>query len=97
MATSGRMDNAVKNAQEFVRLMPGNAEVPTARNLMGRALALQGKYEPAAEQFKLLAYARPNDPGPHVSMGDVRLRQRRFRSIASYVAALRMRPAIPTS
>jgi len=96
MATSGRMDDAVKHAQEFIRLMPSNAEVPTARDLMGRALALQGKYEPAAEQFNLLAYARPNDPGPLISMGDVRLRQRRLpESIASYVAALKMRPGDP--
>ena len=96
MATSGRMDDAVKYAQEFIRLMPSNAEVPTARDLMGRALALQGKYEPAAEQFNLLAYARPNDPGPLVSMGDARLRQRRLHeSIASYQAALRLRPGDP--
>jgi len=96
LATSGRMDDAVTHAQEFIRLMPGNAEVPTARDLMGRALALQGKYEPAAEQFNLLAYARPNDPAPLVSMGDVRLRQRRLpESIASYESALRMRPGDP--
>lgn len=96
MATSGRMDDAVKYAEEFIRLLPGNAEVPTARDLMGRALALQGKLEPAAQQFNLLAYARPNDPGPLVSMGDVRLRQRRLpESISSYQAALRLRPGDP--
>ena len=96
MATSGRMDDAVKYAEEFIRLMPSNAEVPTARDLMGRALALQGKYEPAAQQFNLLAYARPGDPGPLVSMGDVRLRQRRLpESIASYESALRLRPGDP--
>jgi len=96
MATSGRMDDAVKYAEEFIRLLPGNAEVPTARDLMGRALALQGKLEPAAQQFSLLAYARPNDPGPLVSMGDVRLRQRRLpESVSSYEAALRLRPGDP--
>ena len=96
MATSGRMDDAVKYAEEFIRLLPSNAEVPTARDLMGRALALQGKLEPAAQQFNLLAYARPNDPGPLVSMGDVRLRQRRLpESISSYQAALRLRPGDP--
>jgi len=96
MATSGRMDDAVRYAQEFIRLMPSHAEVPTARDLMGRALALQGKLETAAEQFNLLAYARPNDPGPMVSMGDVRLRQRRLpESIASYENALRLRPGDP--
>lgn len=96
MATSGRMDDAVKHAQEFIRLMPSSAEVPTARDLMGRALALRGRYEEAAEQFNLLAYARPNDPGPLVSMGDVRMRQRRLdESIRSYESALRLRPGDP--
>jgi protein O-mannosyl-transferase len=96
MATSGRMDDAVKYAQEFIRLQPGHAEIPTARDLMGRSLALQGKYELAAEQFNLLAYERPNDPAPRVSMGDVLLRQRRLaESIASYETALRLRPGDP--
>ena len=63
MVASGRMADAVKHAAEFIRLMPSNAEVPAARDLMGRALTLQGQYEPAAQQFNLLAYARPNDPG----------------------------------
>jgi hypothetical protein len=30
MATSGRLADAVKEAQEFIRLLPDNAEVPTA-------------------------------------------------------------------
>jgi protein O-mannosyl-transferase len=96
LATSGRLADAVKEAQEFIRLLPGNAEVPTARDLMGRALALQGQYEPAVEQFNLLTHARPNDPGPYVSIGDARLRQRRVaESIASYESALRLRPGDP--
>jgi Flp pilus assembly protein TadD len=96
MATSGRMPEAVKEAEEFIRLLPGNAEVPTARDLMGRALALQGLYEPAVEQFTLLTHARPTDPGPYVSIGDARLRQRRAaEAIASYESALRLRPGDP--
>jgi tetratricopeptide (TPR) repeat protein len=96
MATSGRLADAVKEAQEFIRLLPGNAEVPTARDLMGRALALQGQYDPAVEQFTLLTHARPKDPGPYVSIGDSRLRQRRVEeAIASYESALRLRPGDP--
>src|ERR1051325_6405608 len=63
---------------------------------MGRALALQGQYEPAIEQFNLITHARPNDPAPYVSIGDARLRQRRVdEAIASYESALRRRPGDP--
>jgi Flp pilus assembly protein TadD len=96
MATSGRLADAVTEAREFIRLLPTNGEVPTARDLMGRALALQGLYEPAVEEFTLLTHARPNDPGPYVSIGDARLRQRRVDdAIASYQSALRLRPGDP--
>jgi Flp pilus assembly protein TadD len=96
MATSGRLADAVKEAREFIRLLPDNGEVPTARDLMGRALALQGLYEPAVEEFTLLTHARPTDPGPYVSIGDARLRQRRLEeAIASYESALRLRPGDP--
>ncbi len=96
MASSGRMDDAVKEAREFIRLVPESPAVNAARDLMGRALALQGQYEPAAEQFLLLQKAQPGQPGPLVSLGDVRLRQRRLsESIGSYEAALRLRPGDP--
>jgi protein O-mannosyl-transferase len=96
MATSGRLPDAVTQAAEFIRLLPDNAEVPTARDLMGRALALQGLYEPAVEQFTLLTHARPTDPAPYVSIGDARLRQRRIpEAIASYESALRLKPGDP--
>jgi Flp pilus assembly protein TadD len=96
MATSGRLADAASEAREFIRLAPDSPEVPTARDLMGRALALQGQYDAAVEQFILLARARPNDPAPLVSTGDARLRQRRVTdAIASYEAALRLRPGDP--
>jgi len=96
MAASGRLGDAVKEAQEFIRLLPDNAEVPTARDLMGRALALQGQYDVAVEQFNLLTHARPDDAGPYVSIGDARLRQGRVdEAIASYESALRRHPNDP--
>ena len=96
LATTGRMSDAVIQAQEFIRLLPDNAEVPTARDLMGRAYALQGLYEPAVEQFTMLTHARPNDAGPYISIGDARLRQRRVdEAIASYDSALKRKPGDP--
>jgi Flp pilus assembly protein TadD len=96
LATTGRMADAVVQAQEFIRLLPDNAEVPTARDLMGRAYALQGLYEPAVEQFTMLTHARPNDAGPYISLGDAQLRQRRVdEAIASYDSALKRKPGDP--
>ena len=96
MATSGRLADAVREAREFIRLLPTNSQVPVARDLAGRALALQGLYEPAVEEFTLLTHARPTDPAPYVSIGDARLRQRRVgEAIASYESALRLRPGDP--
>lgn len=96
LATTGRMADAVVQAQEFIRLLPDNAEVPTARDLMGRAYALQGLYEPAVEQFTMLTHARPTDPGPYISLGDAQLRQRRVdEAIASYDSALKRKPGDP--
>jgi Flp pilus assembly protein TadD len=96
MAASGRLADAVTQAREFIRLLPDNSEVPTARDLIGRALALQGLYEPAVEEFTLLTHARPNDPAPYVSIGDARLRQRRLdEAIASYQSALKLKPGDP--
>jgi superkiller protein 3 len=90
------MADAVVQAQEFIRLLPGNAEVPTARDLMGRAYALQGLYEPAVEQFTMLTHARPNEAGPYISLGDAQLRQRRVdEAIASYDSALKRKPGDP--
>jgi Flp pilus assembly protein TadD len=96
LATSGRLADAVVQAREFIRLLPDNAELPTARDLIGRSLALQGQYAAAAEEFRLLAEARPNDPAPRVSIGDALLRQARVSdAIASYEAALRLKPGDP--
>ena len=96
MAASGRLADAVTQSREFIRLLPENSEVPTARDLMGRALALQGLYEPAVEQFNLITHARPNDAAPYISIGDARLRQSRVdEAIAAYESALRLRPGDP--
>jgi Flp pilus assembly protein TadD len=96
LAASGRLADAVVQAREFIRLLPDNADVPTARDLIGRSLALQGQYAAAAEEFRLLAEARPNDPAPRVSIGNALLRQARANdAIASYEAALRLKPGDP--
>jgi len=93
MLAGGRTADAVVQAQTFIRLVPKSPVVNVARDLMGQALAIEGKLEPAAEQFTLLTQNTPRDPNPFVRLGNIRLRQRRFdEGIRHYQAALVLRP-----
>ena len=96
MLAGGRMAEAVTEAQTFITLVPTSPVVPAARDLMGQALAIDGKLDLAAEQFTELTRVTPLDPGPFVRLGNLRLRQRRFdEGIAHYLEALRLRPDDP--
>jgi Flp pilus assembly protein TadD len=92
----GNAGEAVSVAAEFVRLAPNDPEVNVAHELMGRAYMLDGRLDLAAEKFDLLTRATPSDPMPFASLGDIRLRQRRFdEAIAHYQTALSLRPNDP--
>jgi len=96
MLAGGRMAEAVAEAQTFIKLVPKSPVVPAARDLMGQALAVDGKLDLAAEQFTELTRITPMDPGPFVRLGNIRLRQRRFdEGINHYLEALRLRPDDP--
>ena len=96
MLAGGRTADAVIQAQTFIRLVPKSPVVWVAHDLMGQALAIEGKLDQAAEQFTLLTQNTPRDPAPFVRLGNIRLRQRRFdEGIAQYQAALQLRPNDP--
>jgi Flp pilus assembly protein TadD len=96
MLAGGRTAEAVIQAQTFIRLMPNSRVVWPARDLMGQALAIEGKLDQAAEQFTLLTQNTPRDPSPFVRLGNIRLRQRRFDDgIRAYQSALQLRPNDP--
>lgn len=96
MLAGGRTAEAVKEAQEFIRLVPESPVVFAARDLMGQALAIEGRLEPAAEQFSLLTILTPRDPAPFVRLGNIRVRQRRYdEAINHYQSALLLRPDDP--
>ncbi len=96
MLAGGRLAEAVTEAETFIRLVPNSPVVNAARDLMGQALAIEGRLDLAADQFSLLTRATPRDPGPFVRLGNIRLRQRRFdEGISHYLAALRLRPDDP--
>lgn len=96
MLASGRVDDAAMYAREFIRQMPESPVAPTARELLGQALLLQGKLAEAATEYTLLIDARPNDAGPRLALGDVLLRLRRVdEAIVRYGEALDRRPGDP--
>ena len=96
MLAGGRTADAVIQAQTFIRLVPGSKAIWVAHDLMGQALAIEGKLDQAAEQFTLLTQNTPNDPLPFVRLGNIRLRQQRFdEGIRHYQSALQLRPNDP--
>jgi protein O-mannosyl-transferase len=93
MLAGGRHAEAVGHAQAFINKLPTSVVVWPAHDLMGQALVLDNKLEPAAEQFTILTKQTPRDPNPFVRLGNIRVRQRRFdEGIQHYEAALRLRP-----
>jgi tetratricopeptide (TPR) repeat protein len=96
MLGAGRVDDAAMYAREFIRLMPASPVVPTAHELIGQALLMQGKLPEAATEFTQLIDMRPNDPRPRLALGDVLLRQRKVdEAIIRYGEALDRRPGDP--
>jgi Flp pilus assembly protein TadD len=96
LLAGGNASGAASEAAEFLRLVPADPQADAAHDLMGRAYAIDGKLDLAAEQFDLLTRKTPNDPAPFARLGDIRLRQRRFdEAITDYQAALRLRPNDP--
>jgi Flp pilus assembly protein TadD len=92
----GNAAEAVSVAAEFIRIAPNDPQVNVAHDLMGRAYVLDGRLDLAAEKFDLLTRATPGDPAPFASLGDIRLRQRRFdEALALYQTALSLRPNDP--
>ncbi len=96
MLSTGRVDDAAMYAREFIRQMPESPVAPTARELLGQALVLQGKLAEAATEYTQLIDARPNDAGPRLALGDVLLRLGRVdEAIIRYGEALDRRPGDP--
>jgi Flp pilus assembly protein TadD len=96
LLAGGNAGEAVSVAAEFIRLAPNHPQVNAAHELMGRGYMQDGRLDLAAEKFDLLTRATPSDPMPFASLGDIRLRQRRFdEAIAHYQTALSLRPNDP--
>jgi tetratricopeptide (TPR) repeat protein len=94
LVATGRPDEGVEQLQEFIRLLPSHLNVIPAREMIGRVLMSQGKFDAAAEQFTRLLETAPSFADAHGYLGDVLLAQKRFQdAIRQYRQFLELRPA----
>jgi protein O-mannosyl-transferase len=93
LVAAGRPDEGVEQLQEFIRLLPSHVNVIPAREMIGRVLTSQGKFDAAADQFRLLLKTAPSFVDAHGYLGDVLLAQKRFQdAILQYREFLKRRP-----
>jgi tetratricopeptide (TPR) repeat protein len=91
---SGQLDAGIEQLQEFLHHLPRHANAIAARELMGRALMAEGKFDDATTQFNLLLQLAPWYADAYGSLGDIALAQRRLpEAIAQYQKMLKVRPA----
>ena len=93
LVATGRPDEGIEQLQEFIRLLPSHLNVIPAREMIGRVLMSQGKFDAAADEFRLLLKTAPSFADAHGYLGDVLLAQRRFQdAILQYQEFLKRRP-----
>ena len=81
----------------FIRRNPSHiADVLSAHNLMGLALAQQGRYGEAVEQFQLALKVDAANPDLHGNLAFILLQQKDFAgAIRHYEEYLKSRPPNP--
>ena len=93
LIAAGKLDEGVQELQTFIRLLPSHPNVVPTREMIGRVFLSQGKFDAAAEQFKLLLQRTPSFADAHGYLGDVLLSQGRLEdAIVEYQQFLRLRP-----
>jgi Flp pilus assembly protein TadD len=93
---AGQLDETITHAKEFIRQLPDDSAVVPARELLALALGSKGDLDGAAEQFSLILQRAPQHPRAQVSLGDIRLRQRRLdEAIGHYESGLKLQATDP--
>jgi Flp pilus assembly protein TadD len=91
-----RFDAAIQELEAFARDEPMRAEVPAARQMIGRAMAEEGRLPDAERELRAALKMSPDDADMHAYLGDVLLKEQRFREAAAeYQQLLDRKP--PTS
>jgi tetratricopeptide (TPR) repeat protein len=93
LADQGRIDEAVAQYSEALRLKP---DYPEAHNNLGLALAGQGRIDEAMAQYFEALRLQPDFPEAYLDLGAALAGQGRFdEAIAQYSEALRLKPDFP--
>ena len=70
LQADGRLDEALDHYRTFIRLKPGDVNVPRAYHQIGRALVAQGKREDALAAFRDALARDPRDQGSMAGAAD---------------------------
>jgi protein O-mannosyl-transferase len=90
----GKLDQAIEELQMFTHERPLLLEAVSAREMMGRAFALQEQWPQAVEQFSLLLQMTPTDLEAQLLLADALLAEQHYdEAIVHYSQYLRVRPA----
>jgi tetratricopeptide (TPR) repeat protein len=93
LADQGRIDEAVAQYSEALRLKP---DYPEAHNNLGLALAGQGRIDEAMAQYFEALRLKPDYPKAHNNLGNALAGQGRIdEAMAQYFEALRLQPDYP--
>ena len=74
----GKLDEALMHLRTFLASDSTRIEVPTAHELVGRALRTQGHYAEAASEFRTVLTMTPANTEVHGLLAEVLLRQQKF-------------------
>ena len=86
----GKLDDALAQFQESLRIMPDNAE---ALNNLANVLAMKGDARAAIAQYQKALEIQPLYPDAHYNLGNVLRKQGKLEeAVAQYRAALEMAP-----
>ena len=89
----GKLDEALMHLRTFLANDSTRIEVPTAHELIGRALRTQGHYAEAASEFRTVLTMRPANAEVHGLLAEVLLRQQKFEeAVPEYQQFLAYRP-----
>jgi protein O-mannosyl-transferase len=92
----GRHQEAIPHYREFIRLRPDDIDVIRAYVLLGRALAIEGQLEPAAEAFRAALRRQPTKVDAQAGLAEVLLKQERFdEAVRAYREYVRQQPNEP--